>query len=448
MPAASTFIGNRNLTRNLSEVRRRRLESARPRARSCLLRIRRTAQGTHKLPHSTPTMYTNLQLAIQKNETHRIDHLLQTERVDIHETNNCNENALFFACRRKMLDLARTLLERGADMHVVTLRGETAFSHAVHWGNMATIRLLVEFGLDLKREAVKPPLKKCLLFFAAIKDRAETLDLFLQAGVDSNTEDEDGITPLMLSVHNGHYESGRLLLDAGADPLRTNCVGSSAFSLAHEWDLVKRIRARMRWCILKRKVWPRVQCHAALRAWHDEVRHRPCHHDMTLVDDAMAAPIFSSGTLRSSRSVLDDLVHDWIQFLDSKVGRRCFSTYSFIAGGRPVIPPDEMRQLLSEAMVHMPATDKAFKDYFRLVLEAFLRHLYRRCKDASCRKACCAWRTSGVSRVDDVLQMCKLRDSLPGLALDAPERGSMDEQAWAEHTYAKTKRRTNAASER
>ena len=98
-------------------------------------------------------MYTNLQLAIQKNETDRIDHLLQTERVDIHETNNCNENALFFACRRKMLDLARTLLERGADMHVVTLRGETAFSHAVQsddfqWGNMRTIRLLVEFGLE------------------------------------------------------------------------------------------------------------------------------------------------------------------------------------------------------------------------------------------------------------------------------------------------------------
>lgn len=397
-------------------------------------------------------MYTNLQLAIQKNETDRIDHLLQTERVDIHETNNRNENALYFACRCHMLDLARTLLERGADMNLVPVHGYTAFSYAVQcddlqWGNMRTIRLLVEFGLDLKREAVKPPLKKCLLFFAAIKDRAETLDLFLQAGVDPNTEDEDGDTPLMLSVRHGHYESARLLLDAGADPLRTNSRGISAFALAHKSDLVKRIRARMRWCILKRNVWPRVQCHAALRAWHDEVRHRPCHHDMTLVDDAMAAPIFSSGTLRSSRSVLDDLVHDWIQFLDSKVGRRCFSTYSFIAGGRPVIPPDEMRQLLSEAMVHMPATDKAFEDYFRLVLQEFLEHLYRRCRGALCRKVCCVWCTPGVSRANDVLQRCELRDSLPGLALDAPERGSMDGQAWILHTHAKAKRRRNATSE-
>ena len=148
-------------------------------------------------------MDTNLQLAIQKNETHRIDHMLQTGCVDIHETNNRNENALYFACRRHMLDLARTLLERGADMNLVPVHGYTAFSYAVQsddfqWGNMRTIRLLVEFGLDLKREAVKPPLKKCLLFFAAIKDRAETLDLFLQAGVDPNTEDEDGDTPLSL----------------------------------------------------------------------------------------------------------------------------------------------------------------------------------------------------------------------------------------------------------
>jgi len=55
------------------------------------------------------------------------------------------------------------------------------------------------------------------IMFAAsdIKDQVQAL---MKSGVNPNSQDENGMTPLMAAAGNGHLELVKLLLDAGANP--------------------------------------------------------------------------------------------------------------------------------------------------------------------------------------------------------------------------------------
>src|SRR5262249_56248220 len=46
----------------------------------------------------------------------------------------------------------------------------------------------------------------------------ECIRLLVEAGADINAADQDGITPLLSAIINGHYDAAGLLLEKGADP--------------------------------------------------------------------------------------------------------------------------------------------------------------------------------------------------------------------------------------
>ena len=66
--------------------------------------------------------------------------------------------------------------------------------------------------------------------FAARENCVACLPVLADAGANLNEPDPDGITPMVNSIINGHYDVARFLLDRGADPNLGDKTGRTALT--------------------------------------------------------------------------------------------------------------------------------------------------------------------------------------------------------------------------
>jgi hypothetical protein len=118
--------------------------------------------------------------------------------------NEVGYTALMGAARGASLGMIRFLLSRGAQVGLADKRGYTA----LHW-------------------AVAQPVGDA-------SDQVSCLCALLDAGAVPNTQNEEGITPLMNAAWFGCRDSVRELLRRGADPLTRDKKGRAAKDLAAE----------------------------------------------------------------------------------------------------------------------------------------------------------------------------------------------------------------------
>lgn len=78
---------------------------------------------------------------------------------------------------------------------------------------------------------------------AAKNGKSDVVGLFLQAGMDSETTDEQGKTALILAAAEGHTAVVKTLLANGADVNNTDKQGKSALVWAAEWDHIPAVQA-------------------------------------------------------------------------------------------------------------------------------------------------------------------------------------------------------------
>ncbi len=90
-------------------------------------------------------------------------------------------------------------------------------------------KLLLEHGADLnaKNEGGWTP-----LHLAALNGRVDIVASLLEHGADPNVQDKFGRTPLHLAALNGHVDVVRLLLEHGADPTVKNKDGDTPLDIA------------------------------------------------------------------------------------------------------------------------------------------------------------------------------------------------------------------------
>ena len=105
------------------------------------------------------------------------------------------------------------LLDAGADLNAQTASGHTALHHA--W-NTDTARALLDAGANSNARTKHGQTPLHLL---TGPDRCK---LLINAGADPNARTTDGQTPLHRAAENSDHETIRILLDAGADPERTD----------------------------------------------------------------------------------------------------------------------------------------------------------------------------------------------------------------------------------
>ena len=78
---------------------------------------------------------------------------------------------------------------------------------------------------------------------AAKNGKGDVVALFLQAGMDSETADDQGKTALILAASAGHTATVKTLLANGADANNTDKLGKSAVIWAAELDQIPAVQA-------------------------------------------------------------------------------------------------------------------------------------------------------------------------------------------------------------
>jgi uncharacterized protein len=136
---------------------------------------------------------------------------------------------LMYAARFGRHDIAKRLLARGADVHVVTRGCGTPLAYAARGGHDEVIRLLLQHGANPNACA---PEGYSPLMCAAGYGRAATVDLLVQAGADPNAADRHGNTALIVAAAQGHLDVLHRLVAAGANLDARDAEGFDAEAIA------------------------------------------------------------------------------------------------------------------------------------------------------------------------------------------------------------------------
>jgi ankyrin repeat protein len=124
------------------------------------------------------------------------------------------EWALILACQRNNTDLAKKLLQAGADPNVYCGYGRLAANIAVRNGNRRLLQLLLDAGASPIMGYPEPD----PLIEAVAKGDAECVRLLLSYDTSKIMKREPKYGSYLLWQMNPTESVRRLLLDAGADP--------------------------------------------------------------------------------------------------------------------------------------------------------------------------------------------------------------------------------------
>ena len=144
---------------------------------------------------------------------------LLAQGADVNEAQGDGMTALHWAARNRDADLARTLLEAGADVGAGTRIGHYTPLHvASEAGSGEVVGVLLGAGADPMARIVGAG-SPTPLHFAAAAGSERAVEALVAAGADVNAAEQAwGQTPLIFAASKGRTEAVRALLEAGADP--------------------------------------------------------------------------------------------------------------------------------------------------------------------------------------------------------------------------------------
>ncbi len=169
------------------------------------------------------------------------------------ETGTEGETVLMTAARTGRVDAARVLIEAGAAVDAREgWHGQTALMWAAAEGHTDMMHLLIDAGADpnalsnvevWERQVTAEPRAKWLppggmspLLFAAREGCTACVGVLAAAGADVNATTPDGISALVSSLINGHYDTAAALIEAGTDPLLYDETGRGALYAAVDFN--------------------------------------------------------------------------------------------------------------------------------------------------------------------------------------------------------------------
>lgn len=192
-----------------------------------------------------------------------IARLLVEHGADLEAEEDLKETPLVTACRFGNAEIIPVLIELGANVRHRAKEKHTALWYAISsMKDVEIVKMLIAAGANanetyawgdnpflLAVSAQKPavvnyllPLTKdparmnkhqvCAIRFAASYNDTDLIEKLLALGVDADQANDYGHTPLMSAAENNSLAAAKILLAAGADPLRKTEYGDSAVSLA------------------------------------------------------------------------------------------------------------------------------------------------------------------------------------------------------------------------
>jgi len=136
---------------------------------------------------------------------------------------------LIEAAKEGNVNVVIDAIASGADVNAFGVDGESALHAAVHRGNEAIIKILLDAGAEIEIRAENNQYTP--LMIAAFEGKSETVNTLINNGAYYNII-IDNITPLMMAAERSHKEVVKILIDAGADINAKNNEGWTALMFA------------------------------------------------------------------------------------------------------------------------------------------------------------------------------------------------------------------------
>ncbi|MEK7691152.1 MAG: ankyrin repeat domain-containing protein [Bdellovibrionota bacterium] len=140
--------------------------------------------------------------------------------------------ALMFACRHDNLDMAKAVLDAGADPDLGDVMGETALFRAVEIGDFDLVDLLFFHSAKVNVRNVHgaTPLMRAV----GSRDDAFLTQKLISRGAHLNCKRKDGRTALMVAIEHSHLLAAARLLENDARHQSKDRHGRTALSIAAE----------------------------------------------------------------------------------------------------------------------------------------------------------------------------------------------------------------------
>ena len=134
--------------------------------------------------------------------------------ISVDAKDNENITPLMFAVYSNHIEMVRLLLERGANMHLVSDRKHNALHIACKNGNKEIAEMLLDAGMDID---ARGDTSWTPIMFAAYNDHTEIVRLLLERGANTSFVSDNKNNVLHLVCLGNNKEIARMLLDAGMD---------------------------------------------------------------------------------------------------------------------------------------------------------------------------------------------------------------------------------------
>ena len=146
-----------------------------------------------------------LMLAVQEPSPKVADVLIRWPKTNVESRSAKDESPLMLAALKGDLDLAKKLVERGAD---VNKTGWTPLHYAATNAHLDLINLLLENYAYIDAES---PNKTTPLMMAAMYGSAQAVKLLLEAGADPTLRNQQGLSAIDFANKAGRRDSAELI---------------------------------------------------------------------------------------------------------------------------------------------------------------------------------------------------------------------------------------------
>ena len=154
--------------------------------------------------------------------------------ANVQSRNRWKETALMLAASKGFREIVRLLIQYGADLHAEDITEKTALLRAAQTGQLLVVEMLLAQGANLHLNAIDLSGEGGTAFIQAARNgHDDILQTLLSAGaVVDTTELVFHHSALMVAALNGHQKTVALLLNFGADPKLKDTSGRTALLLA------------------------------------------------------------------------------------------------------------------------------------------------------------------------------------------------------------------------